>query len=93
MPTLGEIDGQVPEMRPILRCNKPGDAGPHSPQSPAVAKNDEQQTESNQHTKDRLYVFECCMNTGADAQIQIAEGIGVVKDQQSGENKDDQASE
>jgi hypothetical protein len=40
-----------------------------------------------------LYVFECCMNTGADAQIQIAEGIGVVKDQQSGENKDDQASE
>ena len=93
MPTLGEIDGQVPEMRPIVRCNKPGDTGPHPPQSPAFAKYDEQQTERNHNTKDRLYVFECCMSTGASGHKQIAEGKGVVTDKQSGESKDDQAPE
>ena len=93
MPTQGEIDGQVPEMRPIVRCNKPDDTDPHPRQSPAFAKDDEQQTESNHHSKDRLYVFECCMSTGAGAQIQIAQGKDVVIDQQSGESKDDQASE
>ena len=93
MPTEGEIDGQVPEMRPIVRSNKPGDTGPHPPQSPAVAKYDEQQTESNHHSKDRLKVFECCMSTGSGAQIQIVQGKGVVIDQQPGENKDDHAPE
>jgi hypothetical protein len=33
------------------------------------------------------------MSTGAGAQIQIVQGKGVVIDQQSGENKDDQAPE
>jgi len=81
MPTLGEINGQAPEMRPIVGCNEPCDTGPHPPQCPAVAKYDEQQTENNLHSKDRLYVFVCCMSTGTGAQIQIAQGKGVVIDQ------------
>ncbi len=93
MSTLGEINGQIPEMRPILRYHKAADTEPHSPQSPAHAKNNEQQTRSDKRTTDRLQIVKESMRTVASAQIHFVESEAVIEDQQSRKNKNDQAPE
>lgn len=67
MSTDGEINGQISEMRPILRCHKAADTEPHSPQRPAHAKDNEQQTRSDKRTTDRLHIIEESMRTVACA--------------------------
>lgn len=93
MPSFGEVDGKVAEMRPVVRGDKRGDAGPHSPQRPALAEDDEQQAQGDHHAKHRLYVVECRRRARAGTQMQVVERHRVVEDQQSGENPDDDASE
>jgi hypothetical protein len=93
VPTFDEIDGQIPEMRPILRRHKPADTEPHSPQCSTHATDNEQQTHNDKHSKDRLHIVKERVRTVAGAHVHFVKRKAVVEDQQSGENKDDQAPE